>query len=119
MSFAKSQIRVRDENGVSCVEFVERSIIDEAVIRQIGDELLGLVDGAEKPAVVIDFSGVQHLSSAALGVLINVHNRAKSRNGQVRLCGIPKNIFEVFRITKLDRIFHTCDTVAQALQGLA
>lgn len=119
MSAPKSQIRVREEGDVSCVEFVERSIIDEGVIRQIGEELLKLVDGAAKPAVVIDFTGVQHLSSAALGVLINVHNRVKARGGHLRLCGIPRGIFEVFRITKLDRIFQTCDTVTQALQGMA
>ena len=52
-------------------------------------------------------------------MLINVHNRAKSRNGQVRLCGIPKNIFEVFRITKLDRLFRVHDTAEQALKSLA
>ena len=118
MSAIKSQIRVRDEGGVHCVAFVERSIIDEAVIRQIGEELLKLVDGAATPTLVIDFTDVQHLSSAALGVLINVHNRVKARSGQLRLCGIPKGIFEVFRITKLDRLFQTSDTVAQALESI-
>lgn len=119
MSDAASQIRVRHEGGVACVQFAQRSIIEEAVIHQIGQELLKLVDAGQTPKVVLDFTGVEHLSSAALGVLISVNTRVKTRGGQLRLCSISKTIFEVFRITKLDRIFQTCDTAEQALQSLA
>jgi len=119
MTQTKPQIRVRDEGGVRCVSFVDRSIIDEAVIQQIGRELMAQVEGMSKPRMVIDFEGVQLLSSAALGVLIGVNKRVAERGGALRLCGIPKTIFEVFRITKLDRLFKTDDTLTQALQGLA
>jgi anti-sigma B factor antagonist len=115
----ESRIRTSREGDVTKVAFTERSIIDEVVIHQIGQEILKLADAEAAPKMVLDFTGVQHLSSAALGVLISVHNRVKTRQGQLRLCAISKPIFEVFRITKLDRLFQVHDTLEQALASLA
>lgn len=119
MSEPASQIHVRDEQGVTCVQLLERRIVDDSSIRLLGKRLLELAQASPRPLLVIDFGGVEHLSSAALGVLISVHNAVKERGGQLRLCGIARSIFEVFRITKLDRMFQTCQTVEQAVQGLA
>jgi len=114
-----SPIRTSREGVVVRVSFTERKIIDEVVIHQIGQEILKLVDSEAAPKVVLDFAGVEHLSSAALGVLISVHNRVKGRSGQLRLCAIAKPIFEVFRITKLDKLFQVHDTSEQAVKSLA
>ena len=119
MSQAQSAIRVANEPDCVRVEFSEKHVIDEVVIRQIGNELTKLVDASPRPRMVISFRGVEHLSSAALGVLISVHNRVKSRGGQLRLCAISKSIFEVFRITRLDKLFQVHASAEQAKQSLA
>jgi anti-sigma B factor antagonist len=119
MSETTSLLRI-DRNGtVTCVGFTQSSIIDEVVIQRIGKELLSQVDAAASPRLAIDFTGVEHLSSAALGVLISVHNRIKAQEGQLRLCGIAKPIFEVFKITRLDRLFQTCGTLDEAVRAIA
>lgn len=114
-----SPIRSSQDGALTRVEFTERSIIDEVVIQQIGQQIVKLVEAQASPKLLLDFSGVQHLSSAALGVLISVHNRVKSRSGQLRLCAIAKPIFEVFRITKLDKLFQVHDAAEQAVKSLA
>jgi anti-anti-sigma regulatory factor len=43
----------------------------------------------------------------------------KARNGQLRLCNIAKPIFEIFKITKLDKLFQTLGTEEQAVKSLA
>jgi len=48
---------------------------------------------------------VDHLSSAALGALITLNNQVKAKDGRMRLCNIDDQIYEVFTITKLDRLF--------------
>jgi anti-sigma B factor antagonist len=113
-----SPIRSAREGEVTCVTFTEGRITDEMVIHQIGQEVLKLVDADAQPKVLLDFSGVEHLSSAALGVLISVNNRVKSRSGQLRLCSISKPIFEVFRITRLDKLFQIHATGEQAYDCL-
>ncbi len=119
MSTAPSRIRVVDVNGVMRVEFVDRDILDEASIRQIGAELARAIEAANAPRVLICFQGVEHLSSAALGSLITVNSLIKKRGGQLRLSNIKKSIYEVFVITKLHKLFQVFDTAEQALQGFA
>jgi len=55
--------------------------------------------------LLIDFNQVEHLSSAALGTLITINNKIRTKDGQLRLCNIDPQIFEVFVITKLDKLF--------------
>lgn len=117
MGKATSRLRVTLDGAVTRVEFVDRNIIDEANIQQIGEELMKLVEAGTRPKLLISFKGVEHLSSAALGTLIHVHKRLEQRNGQLRLSDINPQIFEVFRITKLNKLFQVFDTADQALKS--
>ena len=67
MSAAESLLRVVDEDGVMHIQFVDRNILDEANIQQIGEEITRLVDETPQPKILISFENVDHLSSAALG----------------------------------------------------
>ena len=110
-----SRIRVKRFDDVTCVEFIDRNILDEANIQMIGDEIAALVDGSPKPKLVISFANVDHLSSAALGTLITINNRVRGRQGQLRLSDIDPQIYEVFAITKLNKLFDIKDDEADAL----
>ena len=118
MTSAASRLRVVEQEGVTCIEFVDRNILDEANIQQIGDEISAIVDAHEKPQVLISFENVDHLSSAALGTLITINNKVRSKGGQLRLADIDKQIYEVFVITKLNKLFEIHETSEQALASL-
>ena len=90
---------------IRVVEFVQARILDEANITEIGQQVTGLIAADPKPRVLLDFANVDHLSSAALGMLINANQRVREKNGELRLCGIKRQILEVFAITKLDKLF--------------
>ncbi len=115
MSSTTSHIRVQDQDGVKRIEFVERNILDEANIQQIGDEIGRVVDAQDAPKVLISFTNVDHLSSAALGTLITINNKIRGKDGQLRLAEIDPQIYEVFVITKLNKLFQIFDTSEQAL----
>jgi len=102
---ARFPIRVKKLDDVTQVEFIDRNILDEANIQIIGDEIAALVDSSPTPKLVISFANVEHLSSAALGTLITINNRVRSRSGQLRLCNIDPQIYEVFAITRLNKLF--------------
>ena len=76
---------VTEQKGICICEFTSSKILDESNIKEIGDTLGVLIDGREYPKVLLDFTSVEHLSSAALGMLINANNRLRQRNGQLRL----------------------------------
>lgn len=115
MSEQAPPLSIVDEKNVRIVEFTNNKILDEANIAEIGATLNALIDERDQPRLLLDFSPVDHLSSAALGMLINANNRIKQRNGQLRLANIKPQIFEVFRITKLDRLFKIFPSRADAL----
>lgn len=119
MTSAASRLRVVEEEGVTCIEFVDRNILDEANIQQIGDEILALVERESRPRILISFANVDHLSSAALGTLITINNKIRARSGELRLANIDPQIYEVFVITKLNKLFQIHDTREQALAGFS
>lgn len=108
-------LAVSDQRDIRIVEFTNNKILDEANIKEIGDGLNSLVDERLHPKLLLDFSTVDHLSSAALGMLINVNKRVKERNGQLRLANIKPQILEVFIITKLNKLFRICASRAEGL----
>ena len=102
---------------VTVVSFMESRMLDELNIKEIGDQLLGLVEKYDKKKILLDFSNVEYMSSAALGKLITLHNKAKAASGEARMCCIHPNIFEVFKITQLDRLFLIHSTREDALKA--
>lgn len=105
MPAEETRLRITDQDGVTRVEFLDRNILDEASIQRIGDEITEIIDATSNPKLLISFTNVDHMSSAALGTLITIHHRIRNRSGQLRLADIDPQIQEVFSITKLDRIF--------------
>ncbi|MEM1165887.1 MAG: STAS domain-containing protein [Planctomycetota bacterium] len=119
MSEGDSRLRIDEQSGAVRVEFIDRNILEESNIQRIGDELLSIVADREQPRIVLNFRNVEHLSSAALGTLITVHNKVRARSGQLRLAEIDPQIMEVFAITKLDTLFEIHESDDAAFASLA
>jgi len=76
-----------------------------------------IVASSRRSKLLISFENVTELSSAALGVLITVHQRINEKDGQLRLTSIKPQIYELFTITKLDTVFAICDNAQEAVDG--
>ena len=113
-----SLLQVFELDGVTNVEFIESNILDESSIRQIGDELLQVIDRKGLPKIVLNFDNVNALSSSALGMLITLNTKVGEKNGRLALACIKGPIRDVFRITKLDKAFSIHDTVGGAVSSL-
>lgn len=119
MSETIPPLSVLQQKDIRIVEFTNNKILDEANIADIGATLNALIDEEPNPKLLLDFSNVDHLSSAALGMLINVNNRVKQSNGSLRLCHIKAQILDVFVITKLNKLFRILPNRAEALASFA
>jgi len=112
-------VAVIQEKDIRIVEFTNNKILDEGNIADIGNTLNVLIDEMPSPKLLLDFNTVDHLSSAALGMLINANNRIKQKNGKFRLANIKPQILEVFRITKLDKLFRIFPTRQEAVKSFS
>lgn len=75
MSENHSRVIVTRLEKSTKISFVDRNILEESVIQQIGEEITSVIDAGEQPKILLDFENVEHLSSAALGTLITVNTR--------------------------------------------
>ncbi len=117
MEQPSSHLRIKRADSISVVEFADRKILEEISIQEIGEELDQLVDGQPGIKLLLNFRNVDHLSSAALGMLITLNKRVKERSGALKLSDINRQIFEVFKITRLNKVFDIHDTADQALNA--
>ncbi|MCS7021924.1 MAG: STAS domain-containing protein [Gemmataceae bacterium] len=100
----RRRLEVEDIGDIAVVNFVDKKILDEQNIQLIGDDLFRLVDELGRRKLLLNFGNVEFMSSAALGKLITLHRKLQAVQGKLVLCNIAKDILEVFKITKLDRI---------------
>lgn len=108
-------IEVNEVGDVTVVRFRDRKLIEDIRIQELGQELFGLVNDEKRDKLLLNFSQVEFLSSSALGKLITLDKKMKTNGGAMKLSNIRPEIFEVFTITKLDRLFDIRDDEADAL----
>ena len=109
------RIDVSAQGPVTVAQIVDKKILDESAIHEMGAEILGLIEHDGRRSLALDFSHVEYLSSAALGKLITLDRKMKGHQGRLSLCGIRPEILEVFQITKLNRVFDIRKDVAEAV----
>lgn len=101
-----SQLELVDRGEVLTVYFKQSSIIDQLVINKIGDELSEVaLEAAGNSKLLLNFQTVKFMASAMLGKLLQLHKRCKNDKIKLKMCGIPPEIMEVFKITQLHKVF--------------
>ncbi len=108
-------LEVSDVGEVTVVRLTDRKVVDETNIQELGRELFGLVEEEQKKNLLLNFSAVGFLSSSALGKLITLDKKVKAHGGKLKLSNIRPEIYEVFAITKLNKLFEIKDDEAEAL----
>ncbi len=116
MAGSDSRIRVKQADGITQIEFIDRNILDEANIQAIGEEIGTIIESSPKPKLLISFANVDHLSSAALGTLITVNTKIRNKGGKLCLANIDPQIYEVFVITRLNQLFEIKESTDEALK---
>jgi anti-sigma B factor antagonist len=109
------RLQTNEVGEVTVVRFVDRKILDEANIQELGQELFQLIEEENRTKLLLNFSNVEFLSSAALGKLITLDKKVKAHAGRLKLSNIRPEIYEVFAITKLNKLFDIKDDEAAAL----
>ena len=66
--------------------------------------------------VVVDLGRVAIVPSLALGLLVQLLNKCKARQQELKLVGLQPQIRQIFAMTRLDRLFQFADDVESALE---
>ena len=110
------RLQIEEVGDVAIVRFLDRRILDDDNIKQLGQQLFRMVDEDHCYNILLNFSNVDFLSSAALGKLITLEKKIRSHGGKLLLSNLRSEIYDtVFALTLLNRVFDIKEDEAQAL----
>lgn len=118
MADIKPKISVEYAENATIVTFVDEKILEEMDIQALQASVMSVIEEAERVNLVLDFCNVQFFSSAVLGLLMRISKKVYEQEGQLRLCNISPRIYEIFKITRLNKIFDIYENVKSATESL-
>lgn len=110
------------------MEFTERRVGQALVLAPTGridmttsdafrDRVLPLVDTCAKAGepLILDFSGIDYISSAGLRVLMLAAKQAKASAGTVAIAALQPVVKEIFEISRFDKVLPCHGGVDEAI----
>ena len=83
------RIQTGKKDTVHMVLFKDKKILDDAVLDEIRAELAQLIGKASGPDVLLG----------------QMHRKISTGHGRLKMCSIRPEIFQVFKLTNLDKLF--------------
>lgn len=91
------------------VSLCPKMTCDTSRARELGQQLVQLIDHDRPCTLVLDLGQITQLSSECLNQLISVNCHARSQGVQLVVANLCESLQAVFRITRLDRLFELID----------
>lgn len=88
---------------------------------QFSDDMNTLLDQLEDDGnvdLVLNFAGVNYLNSSNLARLLKLRKKVLSHKHRLVLCGIETNVWGLFLVTGLDKVFDFADALPIALASI-
>jgi len=85
------------------------------------DDMTALLDQIETQTdkdVVVNLSGVNYVNSSNIAKLLKLRKRLISNRRKLVLCCIGTNVWGLFLVTGLDKVFEFADSVATGLASV-
>jgi len=76
------------------------------------------VDGRKDVDVVLNLAGINYLNSSNIAKLLKLRKKLHARKRRLVLCGIDTNVWGLFLVTGLDKVFDFADNVAMGLASV-
>jgi anti-sigma B factor antagonist len=79
--------------------------IDTSTAPELRTRLYEAIDANPGSTITIDMGGLEFMDSTGLGVLVAGLKHARTKDGDVVLANTPPQIWKLFTITGLDKVF--------------
>ena len=102
-------------------DIVVLEVVGRVTIGKECKQLESAIDGLRdehKKKIIIDLSGVTHLDSTGVGLIMMASGHLKEEGGELRLAGANKHIEHLLKVTGIDKLVPWKPTVAEVAVGL-
>ena len=81
------------------------SRFDYAYYKKFTEAYMALLHSVDVNNAILDFSNVEHLDSAALGMMVLMQKKFKEQNKSVKLKGARGSTNDILRMANMNKIF--------------
>ncbi len=74
--------------------------------------------GPDVSRMIIDLGAVEFLSSSALRIFVSLEKNFRGKKGKVVFCSIPPPVRKIFKMTALEDLFETHESLEKAVSSL-
>ncbi|MCI0467287.1 MAG: STAS domain-containing protein [Beijerinckiaceae bacterium] len=67
--------------------------------------------------VVFDLSQIRFIDSSGLGAFLSCLRQLSTKGGELKLCGMSKQVYQTFELVRMHRIFDIYNTMSEAVQA--
>jgi anti-anti-sigma factor len=115
--YSMAAINIEPKDEVLVIYFTDGKILDSQRIEQVGRELQEAVPQAIHKKLVLNFRGVSFMSSAMITKLVMLNKSCKTQGVSLKFCDLSTNVMEVFKITKLNKLFDIHKSEDKAIES--
>jgi len=111
---------IRLETGVKEIDGMKiltvAGEIDVYTAPQFKEAVNGIIAGGQKH-LIIDLSDVTYMDSSGFGTLLSATRRLRPQGGTINLVKCNSSIDRILRITRLNTVFNTYDSIDDAIKS--
>ena len=74
---------------------------------------LSISETEKNPKIVLDFAGLEYISSAGLRAVLMIAKKAAAAGGSFAVAGAVGSVVDVFKISGFDGIIRMCPTIQE------
>ena len=92
--------------------------VDELDAGNVGEFKRGVAPLLEaNTKLVLDLSRLRFVDSSGLGAFISCLRKLNAKGGDLKLCGMSRQVRAVFELVRMHRVFDICSTSEEAVRA--
>jgi anti-sigma B factor antagonist len=115
----KISVEITSKKNVAVVAFKTTSISNVEEIAAASKQIKEFIEEKHPKEVVVDFERVKFFSSAVLGLLLDIRAKLKTYDGEIMISAINPQLYRIFKITHLDKIFKFFQNKNDAIKAVS
>jgi anti-sigma B factor antagonist len=108
------KIEIKDYQGIKVIALSGE--IDMYTSPALREEMMGLINKRVTP-LLVDLDGVSYIDSSGIATFVEGLKRMMSYGGRLKLIGLLEGVKEIFKFSKLVRVFEIYGSFEDALHS--
>jgi anti-anti-sigma factor len=112
-------LEIQHIDPATVVRFKRRTILESTAIEAIGTHLLQLANEQGRRDFVLNFAGVESMTSAMLGKFVALYRELSDAGGRMVFCSVDPFLMQIFKVVQMPKLIPIHADEAQALRALS